>query len=31
MSHRLKLMLFVLALDDIGFAESYLLHVLGLQ
>ena len=31
MSHRLKLTLFVLAFNVIGFAEGYLLHELGLQ
>ena len=31
MSHRLKLMLLVLAFNAIGFAEGYFLHGLGLQ
>ena len=31
LSHRLKLTLFVLAFNVIGFAEGYLLHELGLQ
>lgn len=31
MSHRLKLTLFVLAFNVIGFAEGYLLHGLGLH
>ena len=31
MSHRVKLTLFVLAFNLIGFAEGYLLHELGLQ
>jgi hypothetical protein len=31
MSYRVKLTLFVLAFNIIGFAEGYLLHELGLQ